>query len=541
MLFYDFGQRGHVDSKINRTVRFDLFQSHPPQLHRPRCNSLLPLEIAGRDLNDALVKSAILAVLFQPKFLKRLVTLKKQLLIEFIDALLQARIFLSFHEFSRRYIVVSGRLASMTQTNAKSEVTLEIDALSYGPYGIGRLNGKAVMIPATAPGDTVVARMVESKERYGVAEVVCLLTASPQRQTPPCPYVGSCGGCSWQHLRYDAQLKAKQQSVADALRRIGKLEGFELRPIIASPREYRYRRRIRLQCDELKRLGFFRLSSHQLVEIASCHIATIEAERLLPSMREWAGRLATSVQYIEIVTGDEPNQTVVVASSADAFNQEDEALCRALLEGNSCITGIVLRGKSWRHAWGQTAVSVITEEGVCLKTDGDVFTQVNGEGNRRLLNELLCAGQFGAQDRVLELYCGAGNFTLSIARRAGEIVAVEASRPSIENGKRSAQLNGIENIRWISADARAAVKRLKHRRERFTKIVLDPPRPGAPGIQADLASLGAENIFYISCNPTTLARDLSVLSKNGYKLQWAQPFDLFPHTFHVETLALMAR
>jgi len=186
----------------------------------------------------------------------------------------------------------------MTQTNAKSEVTLEIDALSYGPYGIGRLNGKAVMIPATAPGDTLVARILESKERYSIAEMIRLVSSSPQRQTPPCPYVGSCGGCSWQHLRYEAQLKAKQQSVADALQRIGKLDSFELRPIIASPCEYHYRRRIRLQCDGLKRLGFYRPSSHELVEIASCHIAAIEAERVLSAVRDWITQLATLIQYV---------------------------------------------------------------------------------------------------------------------------------------------------------------------------------------------------------------------------------------------------
>ncbi len=429
----------------------------------------------------------------------------------------------------------------MTQTNAKNEVTLEIGALSYGPYGIGRLNGKAVMIPATAPGDTIVARVVESKERYSIAEVIRLVAASPQRQTPPCPYVGSCGGCSWQHLRYEAQLKAKEQSVADALQRIGKLEGFELRPIIASPREYHYRRRIRLQCDDLKRLGFFRPASHELVEIVSCHIAAIEAERLLPVLRDWAGRLATTIEDIEIATGDEPGQTVVVAGSAGAFDSRDESLCRKLPGDNAGVAGIIMRGKDWRRAWGQTAVSVLTEDGLHVRIDGDVFTQVNAEGNRLLLKELLRAGDFRADDRVLELYCGAGNFTLPMAKRAGQVVAVEASRASIDNGKRSAQLNGIENVRWIKADAPAAVKRLKQRRERFTKIVLDPPRPGAPGIQADLATLGAETILYVSCNPATLARDLSALAKNGYKLKWAQPVDLFPHTFHVETLAVMTQ
>jgi 23S rRNA (uracil1939-C5)-methyltransferase len=429
----------------------------------------------------------------------------------------------------------------MRQPNAKSEVTLEIDALSYGPYGIGRLNGKAVMIPATAPGDTVTARIVESKERYSIGEVVRVTTHSRQRQTPPCPYVGSCGGCSWQHLRYDAQLNAKERSVNDALRRIGKLNDFELRPIIASPLEYHYRRRIRLQCDPFKQLGFFRPSSHRLVEIASCHIAAPETERHLAALRQWVGRLATPIQYLEIIAGDDPNQTIIVAGSAGAFIRDDEAVARGFIEQNAGIAGIIIRGRDWRRTWGQTAISVRTENDICLKIDGDVFTQINADGNRRLVSELVSAGQFAAEERVLELYSGAGNFTLSIAKRVLEIVAVESSRASIENGKRSAQFNGIENIRWITGEAAPAVKRLQQRGERFTKIVLDPPRPGAPGIQADLAALGAETILYVSCNPTTLARDLSALSKNGYRLKWVQPVDLFPHTFHVETLAVAVR
>jgi 23S rRNA (uracil1939-C5)-methyltransferase len=429
----------------------------------------------------------------------------------------------------------------MTQTNAKSEVTLEIDALSYGPYGIGRLNGKAVLIPATAAGDTVAARILESKERYSFGEVVRIMTPSPQRQTPPCPYVGSCGGCSWQHLRYDAQLNAKQQCVNDALRRIGKLENFELRPIIPSPHEYHYRRRIRLQCNELKQVGFFRPASHHLIEIASCHIANLEAERHLASVRRWVLQLASPIQYVEIVAGDEPNQTVIVAGSAGALIRGDETFFRAFLEQSPGIAGIIMRGRNWRRTWGQTAISVRTENGISLKIDADVFTQVNSEGNRRLLNELISAGQFGAKDRVLELYCGAGNFTLSLAKRARGVLAVEASHASVKNAKQSARQNGLQNIRWTTAEVPAAVKRLKQSGERFTKIVLDPPRAGAPGVQADLAALGAEKILYVSCNPTTLARDLSAFAKNGYKLAWVQPLDLFPHTFHVETLALLAK
>ena len=142
------------------------------------------------------------------------------------------------------------------QTNPKTELELDIDRLSYGPYGVGRVDGKAIMVPNSAPGDRLVARIIESKERYAIGEIVKIVTPSPLRQTPPCPYVGDCGGCTWQHIGYPEQLKAKQQSVADALRRIGKLDNFDLRPIIASPSAEHYRRRIRLQVSAVKRLGF---------------------------------------------------------------------------------------------------------------------------------------------------------------------------------------------------------------------------------------------------------------------------------------------
>ena len=426
----------------------------------------------------------------------------------------------------------------MTQTNAKNELTLEIESLSYGPYGIGRHEGKAVMVPNTAPGDRVLARIVDSKERYDIGEVASLLVPSAVRETPPCPYVGECGGCSWQHIRYDAQLKAKQQSVEDALRRIGKLNGFELRPIIPSPQEYHYRRRIRLQSED-KRLGFYRAASHQLVEIDSCLIADNKLN-IIESLRRLLKELVSAVEYLEIVTGDAPDQIVVVGKLSAEFIARDQAACEHFL-GQTGVSGLVLHNRNGRKTWGQPAISILLEDGICLKLDGAIFTQVNREGNRIILSELLAAGEFNADDRVLELYCGAGNFTLPIAKRARQVVAVEGYRPSVDSGKRSAQWNGIANIHWICSAVPAAVQRLAQRRERFSKIVLDPPRTGAKGIDRDLASCGAEKILYISCNPTTLARDLAALAKHSYKLTLVQPIDLFPHTFHVETLAVLTQ
>jgi 23S rRNA (uracil1939-C5)-methyltransferase len=429
----------------------------------------------------------------------------------------------------------------MAQTNAKNDFTLEIESLAYGPYGIGRMDHQVLMVPATVPGDKITARVTDWKGNYAVGEILQLLQPSPLRQPPPCLYINDCGGCPWQQVQYGAQLKAKEQSVADALRRIGKLEGFELRPIITSPHEYHYRRRIRLQCDKAKRMGFYRAFSHELVEIDRCLIADNRLNHVLPPLRSWLSGLDTAVEHVEIVSGDDPKEIVAVAKVAGEFIRRDDSACERLLHQASGINGLILHGDNWRKAWGQTAVAMRSDDGICLKVEANVFTQVNAEGNQLLLKELLDAGGIEKNDQVLELYSGAGNFTLSIARQAQNVVAVESYRQSIESGKLSAHFNGIENIRWICAHVPVAVERLAKQRERFSKIILDPPRAGAKGIDRDLASFGAQKILYASCNPATLARDLAALARHRYKLRLVQPIDLFPHTFHVEIVALMIR
>jgi 23S rRNA (uracil1939-C5)-methyltransferase len=428
----------------------------------------------------------------------------------------------------------------MTQTNSKNESALEITALSYGPYGIGRAHGEVVMVPETAPGDRVRVRIREQKKNYAIGTVVDILRSSPWRRSPPCPYVRECGGCPWQQVRYERQLQAKQQSVEDALKRIAKVDAFDLSPVISSPLEYGYRRRVRFQCDHDRKLGFYRPFSHELVEVHSCAIADPAINSVIPALRNWVRRLQTAAEQLEIVTGDRPDELAVVVFSRQPFTAADDLIYGDLLRHEPQIRGIVFSGDE-RRTWGQAKLTVITEDGIHLRVEADVFTQVNREGNQAIVKELVGAGAFDRSDCVLELYCGAGNFTLSIANRVGEIIAVEGHRQSIESGKRSAQLNDLNNIKWIVADVPRAVKRLRQRGERFSKIVLDPPRAGAKGIERDLAAFDAARIFYLSCNPTTLARDIAPLIKQGYELSRVQPIDLFPQTFHVETLAVLTR
>src|SRR5690349_13097575 len=223
--------------------------------------------------------------------------------------------------------------------NATETLRLKIDALAYGPYGIARSNGRVVMVPLTVPGDEIEANVVEDKGNYAIGVLTQVVTASPARHEPPCPYVGACGGCPWQMVRYDAQLEAKQKSVADALKRIGKLEDYELLPILSSPDEYRYRRRIRLHVTPGRRLGYHRLFSHQLIEIASCLIATEGADRRIDAARAWIDGLVSRLVEVEIVESDD-GKTVVLAGKIDGpIASEDDAAAKKFLKDHLDVAG----------------------------------------------------------------------------------------------------------------------------------------------------------------------------------------------------------
>ncbi len=421
--------------------------------------------------------------------------------------------------------------------NATNTSRLKIDSLAYGPYGVGRRDGQVIMVPLTVPGDEAEVRIVEEKKNYAVGELVRLIEPSPERQTPPCPYVGACGGCPWQMIRYETQLAAKAKSVEDALRRIGKIEGYELLPIIPSPQEYRYRRRIRLHRSGDGRLGFHPAFSHAVIEIESCLIATTNTDLRLPDARDWLGELKSRIVEVEIVDSDAGANVVLVGKVDGDIAAEDDAASARFLYSHSGVAGLVLFGRGSRRSWGEGKVSVDCGDGFTMNVDAEVFVQVNHAGNLALVRELLDWGEFGDGDRVLELYSGAGNFTLPMAKRAGSIVAVEGDHRAVENGRTNSKANGLENIRWVRSHVPAAAGQLREKAARFSKIVLNPPRSGAKGLEDDLASFGAEKILYVSCNPSTLARDLAALDKRGYRTRRVRPVDLFPHTFHVETLA----
>jgi len=238
----------------------------------------------------------------------------------------------------------------MAQSNAKTAATLEIVSLSHGPYGIGRHEGRVVMVPGGIPGDRVSARIVESKSNYDIGELTRVIMASALRRQPPCPYVGACGGCSWQQIDYHGQLAAKVHKLEDALRRIGKLKDVEIRPIVAAPQEFNYRRRIQLRCGKDKQIGFSPSASHDLVAIDACAIASEAVNQVLEHVRRCIERTLTNIVEVEIVAGDQENDTVIVASAAGPLVASD-TLTFEELAGAEHVKGVMVKAHGHRQLW----------------------------------------------------------------------------------------------------------------------------------------------------------------------------------------------
>ena len=424
---------------------------------------------------------------------------------------------------------------------------LNIERLAYGPAGVGRIDGKVVFVPHTAPGDRVDVVLTEEKKRHAMGRVVALRHPGPERRQPPCPYIPRCGGCPWQHVTYAEQLRAKESLVRENMRRIGGMADPPVLPIIPSPEEWRYRHRIRLRTESPARLGFYQAQSHELVELADCLIAGKNSATHLARARDWLAQLHTLVRRVELVTSDparsDPACTaaedvVLIGNAEGPFQPADEEACAAFLRAHADVSGLSLFGRGWRRTWGKTRVVLdLGVDGMTLEVQNGGFTQVNPAGNRVLIKTLLQLGHFDQSHTVIECYSGAGNFSLPIAKQVRELTGIEHDAQAIADARDNVKRVGLRNVRFVRTSAQAGLQSLIRRHARADVLVLDPPRAGAAEIIENIPQLGIHTVVYISCDPTTLARDLRRLAQLGYRVDCLQPVDLFPQTYHVETIA----
>ncbi len=414
----------------------------------------------------------------------------------------------------------------------RGTVVLEITALSHGPDGVARHEGRVVFVPGVAPGDRVRARLVEQRRAFARAQVVHRCAPGAARRAPPCPWVEACGGCPWQQVAYPAQLAAKAANVRETLARIGGVAAVRELPIRSAPDEWRYRHRIRLHVDAQGTLGYRRARSHRLVEIGDCVIADATLAAALPTARRLVPRLTTRLRTVELLANGD-GRVVASAVASGAFAIEDEARVAAFLAEHTLIAGIQLATNDWQRGFGDLRLFVRPDDaGTTIVQRPGSFSQVNPAANRLLVETV--RSMAAPAHRVLDLFCGAGNLSLPLARGGAEVLGIDASVAAVADARASATACGISTARF---EAVAALRFLRQQGLAGTELViLDPPRTGAVDEVAQLARLRAPRILYVSCDPATLARDVAVLAAEGYSVERAQTLDLFPQTPHVETV-----
>jgi 23S rRNA (uracil1939-C5)-methyltransferase len=417
--------------------------------------------------------------------------------------------------------------------HADELLELEVSALTHGPDAIARHDGKVIFVPGAAPGDRVRARVIGDRASYARAEVLDVISRGPVHRSPPCPWVTSCGGCAWQHVRYEAQLSAKARNVHEALARIAGVEARRELPIIAAPGEWTYRHRVRLHVDGSRALGFLAPRSHRVVAIDSCAIADPALAATLPVARRAVGALTVRVEEVELATNGRGGVVMLLtaAPGTAALSARDAATLTGLVRDDG-VVGLRVRGRDLDRAFGDPTLSVASEPGApAVMLPAGSFTQVNPAANQLLVAAAVAMAERAT--RVLDLFCGTGNLSLPLARRGLDVFGVDRDRAAIAAAANAAKAEGVT----AAFEADAADRFLRRQGCRGADlVVLDPPRGGAADVAAQLARLAPPTIVYVACDPATLARDVRTLADAGYVVDRVQPIDLFPQTPHVETV-----
>jgi 23S rRNA (uracil1939-C5)-methyltransferase len=444
------------------------------------------------------------------------------------------------------------------------EVELDVDSLAYGGNGVARLGGFVVFVRRGLPGDRVRARVTKVKRNHAEALATEVLEPGPQRVDAPCAHYPACGGCRFQDLAYDAQLAAKAGQVEDALRRIGGIDAPPLEPIVPAESIFHYRNKLEYSFTQLEdgpTLGFHKAGRwDEVLEIERCWLTTDLGNAIRNAVRAWAREeglraydQATGEGYLRhlvVREGRNTGQALVqlVTARGERFERgylvevlrrfpEVRSIHWAVNDTPAEITNLptVL-------LWGDDAIE---EEilGLRFRIRPNAFLQTNTQMAERLYALALDYAALTGEETVYDLYCGTGTIGLSMARNALTVWGVDVSEESIACALENAELNEIGNAAFFAGNVGQALEELRERAGDPALVVVDPPRAGLAGkALGRVGGLAAPRIVYVSCNPTTLASDVKTLAADhGYRLERARPVDMFPHTPHVETVALLAR
>ncbi|TDR39396.1 23S rRNA m(5)U-1939 methyltransferase [Tahibacter aquaticus] len=433
----------------------------------------------------------------------------------------------------------------------KAPIALELDItnLSHDGRGVAHHEGKAIFVRGALIGERVVAHIVQRHRHYDDAQVDTLLSRSPDRVDPLCEHFGICGGCALQHLAPAAQIAAKQRVLAENFDRIGHVEPKRwLAPLTSAVWGYRRKGRLSVKYVEKKGkalVGFREENGRYVADIKRCEVLAPAVGLRIEALAQLVGSLQAvrEIPQIEIAAGDDT--TALIFRHLQPLSEGDRAALVAFAQAHGLAVYLQPGGNDSVHPlWPDNPRLAfrIASADVELEFRPMDFIQVNSAMNEAMIGHALGLLDPQPDERVLDLFCGLGNFTFPLARRSAHVVGVEGEHGLVQRAKENAARNGIANVEYHVANLLDDQRDTPWARQRFDKILLDPPRSGAAAVFDYLPKKGTDRLVYVSCHPATLARDAGILvDKHGFKLKAAGVMDMFPHTAHVESIALFER
>lgn len=466
----------------------------------------------------------------------------------------------NIEEGGRAMALAKNQIVELTVTGVTGEgngVARYVDAEIPAP-------GLVIFIPFTAVGDRLLCRIVKVHKNHAFGKIEQLLQPSPDRMEATCAVFGRCGGCVWQHITYEAECRYKAQWVQETLQRVGGVDDVQSLPLVAADTPMRYRNKAQFPVaagEQGPVMGFFAPRSHRIVPCRDCGLQPAAFSIVLDTVDAWMVRHGVTaydeekhrglVRHVYIRQGAVTGQIMVCLVVTSGRLPAAESLVSALREAVPTLVSLyinvnpkrtnVILGEDGYTLWGEDAI----EDRLCgllFRLSPYSFYQVNHAQTEKLYR---LAGEFAAlsgKETVLDLYCGTGTIGLSMADKAGRVIGVEVVSAAVEDARRNAAQNGIENARFLCADAAQAAATLAAEGVRPDVVILDPPRKGCDeALVSTVAEMGPRRVVYVSCDPATLARDIQRFVGYGYHPQKVRPVDLFPRTAHVETVALLSR
>ena len=428
---------------------------------------------------------------------------------------------------------------------ADAPVVATIVDLTHDGIGVADLDGRRVFVPDALPGERVEIALRKRRRKLQEADLLRVLDPAPTRTTPGCEYFGRCGGCALQHLAHDAQVAFKENIVRETLKRIGRVEPAEWLPaVVGEPWHYRRRARLGVKYVTGKDrvlVGFRERAGHHITDMRRCPVLVPPIDGLLAELAELIAQSSVKEQLPQIEAAFADDASALVLRVLATPSAADEQAFREFGARHGIDIYLQPGGPGTVTPLGpaQPLRYRLPELGLTLEFLPTDFVQVNARVNAELVATAVRLADLRPTDRVLDLYCGLGNFSLPLAQRAAELTGVEGDAGLVARAVRNAASNGIANARFVAADL--AKSDWAFYRERWDVVVLDPPRTGAAEPIAELHRSGPRRVVYVSCHPATLARDAATLIGLGFSLRTARVFDMFPHTHHIEALALFAR